>query len=122
MPILFAKIVSNTNNWILPSGNKRKLNADHKAPYEIRYGFGHEEWLFNDRYLIDGYQYGHMRSLEKSRMFLDNFAERIYLYSHVGDKSPKQAYYHGYIDHVEKLNADNLHERYPTVMSVFAHN
>jgi hypothetical protein len=54
------RIAWNKNNWEFPSGHKwSKENQGKKnIAYENQYGFGGEEWLFNLRYNIKGYQYG----------------------------------------------------------------
>ncbi|WP_029905157.1 hypothetical protein [Prevotella sp. 10(H)] len=50
-----ARLCWNTNGWKCPSGTKGKsLNS---YSYENKYGFGHEEWLFDKSKTLDGYHY-----------------------------------------------------------------
>ncbi len=58
-----TRICWNTNNWQYPSGKKGKS----KDAYEGQDGYGHEEWLLDTGKLIDGYHYGYIRGVMKSR-------------------------------------------------------
>jgi len=76
------RITWNEFNWEKPSGhfwtkeNQEKSNV----AYENQYGFGHEEWLFNPRYRVNGFQYGYVRGVEKAS--LDNeMINELYLYT-----------------------------------------
>jgi len=66
------RITWNEFNWEKPSGhfwtkeNQEKSNV----AYENQYGFGHEEWLFNPRYRVNGFQYGYVRGVEKASLYL----------------------------------------------------
>ena len=57
-----ARICWNTNNWHRPSGSEGKSKT--KQSYEKKQGFGHEEWLFDERMILkDGYLYGYLQAL-----------------------------------------------------------
>ncbi len=57
----FARLTHNNNGWIKPSGWAHK--SPNKRTFEADYGFGFEEWLFNEHYLEKGWQYGYVESL-----------------------------------------------------------
>jgi hypothetical protein len=58
-----ARVCWNTNQWIFPSGDARHLETD---TYVVDAGFGHEEWLFNFVWLINGFHYGFLQPINKS--------------------------------------------------------
>ncbi|QEC76902.1 hypothetical protein [Mucilaginibacter ginsenosidivorax] len=59
------RLTWNTTGWQFPIKHKwRKANqGNSNIAFENQYGFGGEEWLFNPRYIIDGYQYGFIRGV-----------------------------------------------------------
>ncbi|TRX72563.1 hypothetical protein [Carboxylicivirga sp. M1479] len=59
------RLTWNPNNWELPTGHiwREKSQGNRNVAYEHQYGYGHEEWLFNERFRIDGYQYGYIRGV-----------------------------------------------------------
>lgn len=75
------RITYNKNLWELPSGHpwSRKNQGKPDYAFENMFGFGGEEWLFNNRYNIDGYQYGYIRGLWEV-MNID-FIDTCYLFS-----------------------------------------
>lgn len=74
-----ARICWNDNGWIRPSGKNGKSKKG--KSHEAKYGYGHEEWLFNFDKLIDGYHYGFLEPIYK---YQDTYAGKkfnILLYS-----------------------------------------
>ena len=63
----YARVCWNTLGWRFPSGDAIEGNS-----YVARYGFGHEEWLFNFEWLINGYRYG---ILQPNGKFYKNYTE-----------------------------------------------
>jgi len=51
----YCRICWNTKNWQQPTGEARKLEARDWS-YVAQHGFGHEEWLFNFEWALQGYQ------------------------------------------------------------------
>lgn len=49
----YCRLCWNTKNWRQPTGEARLL--EHHESYVAKYGFGHEEWLFNNGWLLKGY-------------------------------------------------------------------
>ena len=76
------RLVWNDNNWQFPierSWNNKWQKKKDKAHHE-QYGFGFEDWLFNKRYLIDGFRYGYIRGVESMPKDID-FIDALHLYS-----------------------------------------
>ena len=76
------RITWNRFNWEKPSGHfwKKENQTKNNIAYENQYGFGHEEWLFNQRYRINGFQYGYVRGVEKASLEND-LIDELYLYT-----------------------------------------
>ncbi|MES2109930.1 MAG: hypothetical protein V4577_14320 [Bacteroidota bacterium] len=60
------RLTWNTNGWQQPVWHKwREANQGKtNIAFENQYGFGGEEWLFNPRYFLRGYQYGFIRGVQ----------------------------------------------------------
>jgi len=101
---LFTRLTYNENDWEIPSGHLWSVTNQNNPniAYENQHGFGHEEWLFNPRYNIAGWQYGYIRGL--SRVHQD--IQRVYLYTVRKVNGQKLVYYLGYLNNVEVLNED----------------
>lgn len=50
----FARITWNSHGWRRPSGEPGSLEH---GSYASEHGYGHEDWLFRDEWLIDGWRY-----------------------------------------------------------------
>jgi len=69
-----------------------------------QYGFGHEEWLFNPRYRLNGFQYGYIRGVEKASIE-NEMIDEVYLYT----KDPYNDYFLvGILKNVIRLNKKEL--------------
>lgn len=81
------RLTWNSNNWETPSGHAwhPKNQGNTGVAYENQYGFGHEEWLFNERFRIDGYQYGYIKGVNNLSEDVE-FLDQITLYTIRGDK------------------------------------
>ena len=91
-----ARVCWNTNGWIFPSGQIGK--SKNEESYEFKYGFGHEEWLFDIAKTIDGYHYGHIQAVDS---YKDELPFDISLFT-INDKT-KQRYWIGEIFDVEAV-------------------
>ncbi|WP_127127888.1 hypothetical protein [Pseudoflavitalea rhizosphaerae] len=60
------RLTWNTNGWQRPISHKWKKSnqGNRNIAFENQAGFGGEEWLFNARYHLDGYQYGFIRGVQ----------------------------------------------------------
>lgn len=56
-----ARICWNTEGWKFPSGPLGKSSDPNS--YEAKYGYGHEEWLFDKSKIIDGFHYAFLQPL-----------------------------------------------------------
>jgi hypothetical protein len=77
--IRIARLTYNQNRWVFPSGPEGKSRA--KMSYETTYGYGHEEWLLDLSKLIDGYHYGFLEPINKSRVKYQWKEFDIYLFT-----------------------------------------
>lgn len=57
-----CRICWNLEQWSRPSGHAAKLEGD---SYVSEHGFGHEEWLFNFEWMIDGSRNGFVQGIHK---------------------------------------------------------
>lgn len=76
------RVTWNKNYWEKPCGHSwAKENQGNKnIPYENQFGFGHEEWFFNSRYRLNGFQYGYIRGVEKAKLEND-IIDELYIYT-----------------------------------------
>lgn len=104
---IFTRLTSNENNWELPSPHKWKRENQGKKniAFENQYGFGHEEWIFNLRYNINGFQYGFIRGIEHSKESIINYDE-VHLYTVKKEKAKNLVYYLGFIRNVIVIKND----------------
>jgi hypothetical protein len=58
-----ARVCWNTKGWVSPSGDAVRLEQD---TYVTRVGFGHEEWLFNFQWILDGWKYAFLQPVNKA--------------------------------------------------------
>jgi hypothetical protein len=116
MSELFTRLTFNSNNWEFPSGHPwhKKNQGKSNIPYENQHGFGHEEWLFNLRYNVDGWQYGYIRGLKS----LKGTIEKVHLYTVNLEDGIRQVYYLGILKKVEALS-ENWHKSFPRTSKVF---
>ncbi|MFO7656157.1 MAG: hypothetical protein R6W78_03755 [Bacteroidales bacterium] len=81
------RLTWNSNNWEYPCGHawREKNQGNSNIAYENQYGYGHEEWLFNERFRIDGYQYGYIRGVNNLSTDIE-VIDQITLYTIREDK------------------------------------
>ena len=73
-----ARICWNSQGWVFPTGEAKALEA---GSYVTKAGFGHEEWLFNFAWLVDGYHYAFLQPVSKSLKSVAGKTLDILLYS-----------------------------------------
>lgn len=59
----YCRICWNTNGWRKPSG----ATAESSNSYVAKNGFGHEEWLFNYEWCLNGRKYAFLQPINKYR-------------------------------------------------------
>ena len=59
----FSRICWNTAGWRKPTGDAASVETGHT--YVATHHFGHEEWLFNFEWLINGFRYGFLQPIGK---------------------------------------------------------
>lgn len=94
-----ARLAWNDNGWVRPSGVSGKSIS---KSYESRYGYGHEEWLFDTSKIIGGYHYGFLEPINKFRSAYENRVFDIWLYTI--DGRTKKRYWVGEIENVQVID------------------
>ncbi len=104
---IFTRLTSNENNWEIPSPHKwkEKYQGNKHIPFENQYGFGHEEWLFNPRYNVNGFQYGHIVGIHKGKSDITKYIE-AHFYTVKKEISQAAVYYLGYIKNLSVIKND----------------
>ncbi len=97
-----CRICWNTNGWTSPSGRQGKAPTD---SHEKRYGFGHEEWLFDTSRIIDGYQYGFLEPIRNVQETYKGRKFQLFLYSR--DSRKKQNFWIGQLNDVEVISKED---------------
>lgn len=59
-----TRISYNSTGWQRPTGDARKHEAS--TTYNHKHGFGHEDWLFRNEWLIDSWRYAFIQGVNKS--------------------------------------------------------
>ncbi len=89
----YCRICWNTNNWKQPTGEAAELESS--GAYVSDHGFGHEEWLFNFEWLLNGFQgssesykYGFLQPINKFRDKYkgDKFSTLLYTVTPDGER------------------------------------
>lgn len=99
-----CRICWNTNSWRCPGGDAAKLETD---SFVHENGFGHEEWLFNYEWVLDGYMYGFLQPIGKHLETYAGDTCDILLYTFPPDSPPLWV---GAIRHVEVLGNVEIEE------------
>ncbi|WP_124981239.1 hypothetical protein [Nonlabens xiamenensis] len=86
----YARLTWNTNKWHQPIYHDwdKKHQNNPKKLHEEKYGYGHEEWLFNPRYQLNGYQYGFIQGINMMKKTQD-FIKELTLFT-IEPKSKKR--------------------------------
>lgn len=95
-----ARLAWNSNGWIFPSGPDGK--SEHKDSHEAKYGYGHEEWLFDTSKTIDGYHYAFLEPIRKQQDAFRGNDYDVWLYSI--DGISKKRFWIGEILRVEVID------------------
>ena len=77
LPQKYCRVCWNENDWQYPSGIYGKSKG---KSYEYKNGFGVEEWLLDRTRLIEGYHYGYVHALSKTKRY-DNQPLDLHLYT-----------------------------------------
>ena len=96
-----ARICWNTNGWVKPSG---RLGKSKSKSHEKKYGFGHEEWLFDMDKVLGDYHYGFLEPVLK---FQDKYCgEEFEVLLYTIDGLTHQKYWVGTLDSVKVIDQD----------------
>lgn len=97
-----ARITYNYNGWQRPSGLYGKSKS--KDSHEGKYGYGHEEWLFDKEKLIDGYHYAFLEPIYKYYNLYKGRKFDVTLYT--VDANTGRRYWVGEIKDLEVIDED----------------
>jgi hypothetical protein len=67
-----CRICWNIKQWRCPSASAASIETD---SYVQKHGFGHEEWLFNYEWMIDGYRFAFLQPIHK---YLDRYEGKTF--------------------------------------------
>ena len=96
------RLTWNTNNWQYPCGLKwKKASVSSSKPFENKHGYGHEEWLFNPRFNLNGYQYGDIRGADNIAGEVE-YIDELHLFTI--DPETKDRYLVGVLRNVEVIS------------------
>jgi hypothetical protein len=97
-----ARLIWNDNGWVKPSGLDGK--SEDKETHEGKYGYGHEEWLFDTSKLIDGFHYGFLEPIRKEQQAY--FGKKFNVWVYTIDKKTKKRYWIGEINEIDVIDND----------------
>lgn len=100
----FTRLTPNSGDWIKPSGRDGKCNSTKSSEhlYEQTFGFGWEEWLFQDYHAGKEILLGFLQAFNGKNKTVKSLDE-IHFYTRIcGSKKPKHLYI-GYIKDVKVL-------------------
>jgi hypothetical protein len=106
-----ARLAWNYNGWVMPSGPFGK--SKDPESHESKYGYGHEEWLFDSSKIIDGFHYGFLEPIRKQQNAFQNKSYNVWLYSIDGET--KKRYWIGEINNIIVIDgneAEFVHKQY----------
>lgn len=108
-----ARICWNTNKWQKPSGRDGKVANSKSDAYEVKTGYGHEEWLLDTSKLIDGHHYAHIQAIGQHRDKYVGSSYNISFYT-INSKT-KERWWLGEIHNVQVISegeAEIVYETY----------
>lgn len=84
MEMKLCRICWNTAGWRRPTGEAVELETGDS--YVAQNGYGHEEWLFNYEWMINGYRYGFVQPIGKFHAKYAGDTTSLCLYTVTPDK------------------------------------
>jgi hypothetical protein len=102
------RVCWNENEWKLPSGPQGKSKDPNS--HENKYGYGHEEWIFDLTKIINGYHYCGLQAVENGR---DGFVGKhfnVKLYTH--NSETDEYYWVGEIKRFEVISEELANAAY----------
>ena len=96
-----ARLCWNSKGWVQPTG---EAAASESGTYAAQMRFGHEEWLFDAKRVIDGWRYGFLEPVHKSWRGLEGKTIDVRLYALSPDR---RRYYVGHLPACEILSEES---------------
>jgi hypothetical protein len=79
-----TRIAYNRQDWHHPTGEAARL--EEKNSYVVKMGFGHEEWLFRNEWVIDGWRYAFLQGVHKGGKAHENQVMDVDLFTITPEK------------------------------------
>jgi hypothetical protein len=79
-----ARVAYNSSGWIRPTGEAGEHESD--ETYNAQNKFGHEDWLFRNEWVLDGWRYAFIQGLNKGRETYLGQSLDVTLYTRQPDK------------------------------------
>lgn len=100
-----CKIVWNSNFWVKPMERSWNPNYEENPNigYEQKNGFVGEDWLFNSKFSVDGYQYGYIRGFAKLNQAKKKIGT-VYLFTI--NPNTKERFYVGKLFNAENISVE----------------
>lgn len=96
-----ARLCWNSKNWTRPTGDAARI--EQAETYNAKMGFGHEEWLFNFQWVLDGWKYGFLQPVNRSLAKVEGKVLDVRLYA----ISPTGSWFYvGHLRRCEVLTED----------------
>ena len=105
-----ARICWNTKKWVEPSGKNGKSKL--QTTYEWKYGFGHEEWLFDFGKIIEGYHYAFLQEINNALKKYRHKTMDIVLYTKEEGKNPILIGLIKNVYCINKKTSDDIFDKY----------
>ncbi|WP_223749135.1 hypothetical protein [Myxococcus sp. XM-1-1-1] len=104
LPTYLARLCWNSAGWVHPTGEAKTLETN---TYATEYSFGHEEWLFNLAWVLDGFHYAYLQPIRPSWARLQGQKIRIRLFTIAPGG---ERFYVGELQSCEVLTEDQAEE------------
>ncbi len=108
-----ARVAWNDYGYVMPSGPYGK--TEHPGSHEAKYGFGHEEWLFDTSKIINGFHYGFLEPIRKEQTTYSGITYDVWLYSINGET--KKRFWIGDIKNLIVIDKEEAREVMQTYIS-----
>jgi hypothetical protein len=102
----YARICWNSNGWRFPSNDVASLESD---TYAAKNRFGHEEWLFNFTWILNGYHYAFLQPIYTSRKKIGGQTIDVLLWAINPERNRVQV---GEIKNCEVLTDDQMEKAF----------
>lgn len=107
-----TRIAFNSDGWRRPTGEAAEIEGG--QTYTVLNGFGHEDWLFRNEWIIDGWRYAFLQGVGKShpKLVRDGKPFDVTLFTIQPDKRRRFVAHILDIECLSDMQAEAVHEAY----------